>query len=304
MLLEDLQGRDPAAASQLLAAVALSTMPGATDEAHSAVLGADGLRLLRELRHRLRLPDGDNSSEARRLIHEALASSLHETVMRGKDPKQIFARLGQAGRLLPSQYKPVFMANFRTFTDLGIKRPHVEGAIARPDEFQHLSASPNFTDQLDFSVFLKLHRPANGLPYWLCVFSQRAGAMQLVQNAWRVYPSDVDISDAHTPLEVLRAFAHTYGCEMTIGKQHSCFISYERIPMAPSDIYVVTRRGTNDDEALFTTLSAKRSEDRTHLDVTVAYEIDLIKYAQALRRHKVDAKAEGSASASFPMAIL
>ena len=51
-----------------------------------------------------------------------------------------------------------------------------------------------------------------------------------------IFHSDVDLSRAKTPLDVLKAFIDKYGVEVQVGEKTGKFFWHEKVPLAPNQI--------------------------------------------------------------------
>jgi hypothetical protein len=289
MHLKSLDQYDQRTAQGVLAAAILTTAPSpgigepptlVTSYSHQAAT------VLSEIRAHLRIGESDDSAEARTRIDNALSSTLKDLILNQRDQPTILNRLGQSGRLAPSQYEVIQTRQFSDlFNSLGVSTNHVEDAVKHPDDHQHLMTEgmPEFARTL--SLFVKLirsSRPENN--NWLLVQTNRVGLQQIVQAAWRVYPTDVDLTAAAEPLDALRAFANTFGCPISVGGDaKALFVEPKKFPFdaevrvdwtdSPADVFVNFSKTMNDTTKLFM--------------VGLAYCIDLKKYRACLEAHDV-----------------
>ncbi|MGV8998580.1 MAG: hypothetical protein ACOH12_16690 [Parvibaculaceae bacterium] len=287
MILETLKNRDPKEASQILAAAARLTLPNPGIEPQPASDSEASRQVVDEIFTRLKLRPDDFSPSSRRKFFEVLSSSLHDSIMSGKNPNEIYKRIGQSGKLSPKEYTVLLPDDLQLFRNLGVRNSHIHDAVAKPDDVQHLTAPADFTTGQDFSIFVKELRSKKSIDsFWLCIFSQRSGATQIVQSAWRVYPSEVDISHASKPLDILRAFSNVYGREIFAGTQKSKFISNERI-LSQGKGQVTLQVAHREGAPTFSTVSYHTSPDMQSIEIVVAFEIELNLYADNLQKHGV-----------------
>jgi hypothetical protein len=291
MMLDSLKQYDSDTANNILAAIALSstTNPGVGEAAES--IGAyeqERVAVLQELRSRLNVSPSDDPAEINRRVLALLSRQIHEISLEGKDADAVLARAGQAGRLTPSLYRVEFVPTFAICVGLGTKIAHVHDAILRSDEVQHLEGAQG---EPGFSLFLKFHVNAiSSDSFWLLVLAHRNGRTLIVQNAWRVYPSDVDLTDAKRPIDVLRAFANVFGLQVQVGIQAGKFILNEIIPLRVGQVIrAYTIKGLRN-KAYVGTMSGHDLPEAHR--VIVAYAIDLLAYEKSLHHHKVRTNAK------------
>src|SRR5262249_19317598 len=118
---------------------------------------------------------------------------------------------------------------------------------------------------------------------WLLVQTHRIGVDQVVNAAWMVYPSDVDIDGAQKPIDVLRAFAEAFGCPIGIGDIKSLFLETKLYP--PGKPVTVDWTGAPPDHFVSITHT---TDSVGQFRIGAAYCIDLHRYRAALRSHGID----------------
>jgi hypothetical protein len=303
MALDSLKRHDSATANNILAALVLSstTNPGVGEAAEAAeAYHNEQAEVLKELREKLHVPPDEQSAEITSKLLTLLQRQIHEIALGGKDIGAVLARAGQAGRLPTSLYEVSYAPQFSHCIDLGTKVAHVQDAILRPNEVQHLSGNEQ---DPEFSLFLKFQaNTKQAAPYWLSVFAQRQGRTLIVQNAWRVYLSDVDLTNAKKPIDVLSAFANEFGFEILVGSQVGKFIVDETISLPDQQmIRAYTLKGVLGKQYL-ATMSGKNVPGAHR--VVVAYAIDLTRYEESLRRHRVRTSLKPNPSLRDDVTIL
>jgi hypothetical protein len=203
------------------------------------------------------------------------------------------ARLSQAGRLSPSSYTAIFQESFQTqFFPLGVTKRQVEEALHQPDDYQHLMTerSPKYEDNV-FSLFMKWNGGRKGQdPNWLLVQSYRRGLEQIPQSAWRIYPTEIDLSQAAAPLDVLKAFVEKFGTMIELAGHKGKFIesasvSKELAAMGFGLAFKFESEGPNIN--YFNSWSFRHTTDPTMIDVGIAYCINLNRYRSNLISHGV-----------------
>lgn len=180
--------------------------------------------VLTEIRASLDLAPNDNSDEARDKIINFISDQISQIVLGGVDEKVVKTRLGNKGALRPDLYEIDYGPEFKNIQDRGIRREHVGQALNYPDDVEHVLPEQPFEKNGSYSLYVK-HRidPDPYKCFTLLVISSRNGYKQSVMDAMRIYPTDVDISSARNPLDLLRAFLGKYGQQITVGKQTSKF---------------------------------------------------------------------------------
>ena len=242
--------------------------------------------LLAEIRERFNLDPADQSQTAQAKLFKFLVEEMSEPVMKGAREKQAKARLGQNGNLRSDLYRIKFGDSFHANEVTGgIRRSHVEEALRHPNQVQHLLPE-RFglgEDTLAVSIYAKHNEK-----FILLVQTTRKGDTQLVGSAWRVYHSDVDLSAAYEPLEMLRAFADVYGMYFRVG--HSApakFFLYEVVPMlkGKQPVNIITIDNPTKEACYVNTLL--RESNLQVWEVAIAYVINTSRYISDLRNHKV-----------------
>ncbi len=292
MNLDTLKNLDNATANSVLAAAALSMAPdaGLGDDdivkAHKAQADA----VIKELRTKLALGgEGRLVPEQQARVDQLLGKVISATVFAERDPSDALARAGQAGRLPPGLYEVRLTANFMTtFGRHGIKKKLIEEIVHKPDDLQHL-LTKHAQEQDVISLFMKRMQPAGKEAHWLLTQTHRQGIAQIAQSAWRVYPADVDLSEAKDPLDVLKAFVETFGLNIPLGNRQTKFIESEPLFGKGTNAQQLLRSIIEQNAKLphlsfFASASHVRTLTPNRYNVGVAYCIDLRKYETALRQ--------------------
>jgi len=233
-MLDTLSNIDPRTAQGILANLALGMMPdpGIGPPATTAPIDSDlSKQLFRELRIKLHLKRDDNSPKALAKLYATLAAEMKRIALQGEDLNKVKARLGQQGILSPAQYQIKFDKAFRLAEQCGVTQYQAESAIRNPDSYEHLIPEHfGFDPEHASSLFMKVERPtAHSERYIILVFANRKGYVQEVINAWRVYPSDVDLSDSSSPIDVLRAFVERFGTIFKLGDKTGKLFMHEKL---------------------------------------------------------------------------
>src|SRR5262249_17333445 len=84
-----------------------------------------------------------------------------------------------------------------------------------------------------FSIFMRQSSSQKHDPNWLLVQATCRGYEQVAQSAFRIYPSDVDLTKAKAPVDVLAAFCEVFGVTVHAGDRAAKFIETMNIPKDP-----------------------------------------------------------------------
>lgn len=243
--------------------------------------------LLTQVRQRIHRGRKDVRVESNK-VFEFLFNELKDVVI--DDESRVRARLGQRGELPLYLYRAQFQPSFRDAQKLGIRRAHVEAALARPDAVQHVK--PPLKDPRNFpsiSLYAKYQNGNRFNAHALIVETERRGDTQLVETAWRVYPSEVDVSKAESPLDVLHAFIDTYGLEFRVGDgEKTKWVYYQTFTLPPGQEKTQVLKFENPGLVSHTG-HAIVSIDKTSrlVEVALAYVVNLSKYSVDLKKHGV-----------------
>jgi hypothetical protein len=259
------------------------TLPGDLRELQDSTLA--------EIQARLGIEPADQSAVTKAKILEFLAKELSEPVLRGARGEQAKIRLGQRGDLRLDLYKIEFDAFFHdTAEKRGIRKNHVEYALRHPDEAQHILPGRIKAEGFPaVSLYAKHHGdPRSTDRFTLLVQTERKGYLQHINSAWRVYHSDVNLSQVHEPLDILRAFVDVYGlyCRVNDSAPTKLFF-YEAFPLAPGQQPTSILKFDSSQAATFDASFLVRVSPLGVVEIALAYVIDSARYMSDLRRHNV-----------------
>jgi hypothetical protein len=245
---------------------------------------------LAEIQANLSIDPADQSAMTKAKILEFLAKEMSGPVVRGTRGEQAKRRLGQRGDLRPDFYKIEFGDSFHEAEKRGIRKSHVEDALRHPDEVQHLL--PERIQKEGFpavSLYAKNHGEQRSADqFTLLVQTTREGYTQRVDSTWRVYHSDVNLSQAHEPLDLLRAFVEVYGLYCRVGNSAPAkFFLYEAFPLTPGQRPTEILKIDVPQGVFFETSSLIRVSSLGVIEVAIAYVIDMVRYMNDLRKHGV-----------------
>lgn len=246
--------------------------------------------VLAEIQGNLKIEPSDHSTTAKAKILEFLTKEMSEPVVGGARGEQAKIRLGQRGDLRPDFYKIEFGDSFREAEKRGIKKSHVEDALRHPDEVQHLIPERIRAEGFPaVSLYTRHHGHQRSTDrFTLLVQTMREGYTQRISSTWRVYHSDVNLSQAHEPLDMLRAFVDVYGLYCRVGTSVPAkFFFYEAFPLVPGQRPTEMLKFDAPQEALFDSSFLVRVSPLGVIEVAIAYVIDLGRYMSDLRKHNV-----------------
>lgn len=253
-------------------------------------------RLIKEIRISLRLKAGDESPKAKARIYDYLAREIERTALARVNINDVKTRLGDRGDLAPPLYKIEFM---EAFTDIherrGVERRDVEHTLKSPDSVEHLRPDRLGIDtakatSLYLKEFKNSYRPSN--TYSLLVFCQRVGYVQRVGQAWMIFHSDVDLTRAQTPLDVLKAFVNEYGFEIKVGDKIGRFFWHERVPVPPGKETMFLQIARPDPSIDMSVRFEHEPIINNVMQIVYAYGVNYTAYDADLIRHGIKIKSD------------
>lgn len=291
-MLSALHNIDHVTASKVLSDIAQDLLPypgvnqlidarRSDSELHSSVL--------REARQKVKVNIDDNSLGANGKLLNFISREISNIVIQGNKDKEAKDRLGQSGDLNLELYNIVFPNEFARYLKYGIRKTHIESAIRSPDYFQHLLPQITLENSSGFTLFTKYHgSDIHENSFVLLVQAQRHKSTLAVTAAWRVYLSDVNLSKALWPIDVLREFVEIYGFDEDWGIAVSKFLFNEVVTFEEAlNNYQLENRIKKINPQGICIFVAHRDKARHLLNVAVAYAIDLKKYELDLKKHGV-----------------
>jgi hypothetical protein len=286
MSLDILSKYDSRTADGILAAAALSTGYFATEADRPELLKRyhrEVNDVLEQVRATLRIAKNDYSSAATSSIDKFFAKEISSRVLTEASAVEALNRAGQAGRVPPSLYT-VFLGKpfLDRFLPLGIRPPHVEDAVKNPDEFQHFLTEFQPAESRDIlSLFLKRIETRNKPPHWLLVQAVRQGLMQHVQSAWRIFPNDIDLSEAQSPVDLLKAFALRFGERFVLHGHAAQFV--ESLKLSATEFKDFRYKQEMTPERFYSFSWAQNSDGEGELGL--GYCINLVRYREYLSKN-------------------
>lgn len=213
-MLKALRHIDPSQAEDILSSLSLSLLPNPHEESVNVTgdLGEIYQRILEETRRHLSIRPEDRSTKAMGLLFGFLANEMSSYALRGVDITVVKKRLAQQGDLPLEQYQFELhhtFANLMRETDMSLT--DMKEVIQRNDAVEHiLQWDEHDPNSAIASLYLKMYnRPQN--PFVVLVDAEHKGDVIEVNAGWRIYSSEIDLSQVNSPQDVLRAFLGVYG---------------------------------------------------------------------------------------------
>jgi hypothetical protein len=289
-----LESRSPNDNALLMASLIRQLVPQPTAQSERAESFEDKAardQLLAAVKAKLRIRADDESESARGRILEYLTAELSAPVLRGPRAAAAKGRLGSRGALPPSEYEIKFADSFALAEDIGVRRRDVARALRSPTAVQHLQREEEHESLRSLYV---LTDGAEKGRHSLLITTVREGAVQTVHDVLRVYHSDVDITSARTPLEVLRAFAEVYGVPFLVGNSDIpvMFVEHKityglRNPDGGFEL-IRGAPGVSLPTEYTIRASMKLIDQQTGMfEISLAFGLDMHRYREDLKRHGV-----------------
>jgi hypothetical protein len=246
--------------------------------------------VLLEIRRHIGLAQDDYSDEARDKILAFIAEQIKQIVLGRADEGAIKNRLADKGLLRPDLYEVTFEPNFGRVLERGIRRNHVHQALNYSDDTEHIELdNATFKDQGSASFYVKhyIDEEEASRNFSLLVVTNRKGYRQMVADAVRVYPADVDIADVSRPLDFFRAFVQKYGNFVEVcGYREKLFLfaSIEKPKVIHDDLWIKADKPNGTDPRLCVVYASTAKT----IEIVIAYAIDENRYRVDLKKRGVN----------------
>lgn len=291
--LESLRQEQPHRVAEVLSGITSSLLPDpGIEEPGPATMPREHLnefqtKVLHEVLASLHVNRFDPTPRTSARIYRNLTEAMIKAALPRDRVSAVKARLGQKGLLPPRQYRVAFANTFRSAEQLGVRRSHVTEALQQPDQVEHLTSDasePGKSATEAVSLFSKDPRVSREQPFLLLILCKRKADLLEVWDAWRIYREDVAFQADATPLAILRQFIDTYGGEITVGGKTGKFFLHETIHAAVGEAKTEIAHGEGTGP---TSIHMLTRHESGKVEVAVAFALDLVRYATALRRHGV-----------------
>ena len=149
------------------------------------------------------------------------------------DSRPVLLRLSNKGELPSDLYQieiiePIGQFHGRKFLR---EKELIERTVRLPDQEQHYG--PPETPEEPFLISLFAKAIPNQYPlrsFTMLVAGQRNGLVLNVHQAWRIYPTIVNLDGISSLVEILSRFADVFGAEIQVGDQKGHFIRVANLP--------------------------------------------------------------------------
>jgi hypothetical protein len=233
-MIDVLEKFDKVTAAGILARAALS-LATVTAPLSSSIANEDQLRarVIEEARHRLGLQAEQFDEESIEKIADYLDEESDQLI--SADIPSALDRLVDRGDLPSDLYQIIINSNMEKLygREFGLEKRIIETTIKRPDFEQHFGRTEGHPEEPAMvSLFAKYFRTRwPKKDFLMLVVGQRKKDTQLleVNQAWRIYPSRVDLGGCREPLDWLRRFTDVYGSEIDVNGSRAKFFNYAEI---------------------------------------------------------------------------
>ncbi len=167
-----------------------------------------------------------------------------------------------------------------------LARHHVERVLRWPRLVDDLAGVGGINSADRLTVWLANPPLSNAEdPSSILVLTRDRRGTREVQDAWRVYHSDVPISRVRSAREALFAFLNRYGIELQIGSESRRLFTASRVPMGPSGNAEARLPDavSNIDVRLVQILEL--FPENASIDVSLAYAVNATSVRADLARH-------------------
>lgn len=234
-MIKALERFDGMAAAGLLARAALSltyagNMPPPAIENEEAIRRS----VIEEARSQLGLASDDDSAVAIEKMGEFLNSKSDE-LLAPPDTKAALIRMAERGDLPSDLYEINIIQNVADVygKHFALEKDIIETTVRAPSVEQHFGPARRPHEPAMISLFLRPFRTKWPLKdFVMLVAGDRHGFRLNIHQAWRIYPSRVDIAGVETAVDWLRRFADSYGRDVEIEgvKAHFFMFTSGKIP--------------------------------------------------------------------------
>ncbi len=270
----------------ILAGLTLSLLP--QEESVESHTTDEQLRnkVLSEVYKKLHLDPSDKSESQRARLYTFLTKEMSRAALSNSNIEEIRKRVGERGELRPSLYKIHITDETRiTAAERSISLGDIRTAVEDPDDVEHLLPERFGLHGEAVSLYsqkwetVKTHEIS-----YILVLTRRKGYTQTVFDVIRIYDSDVDLSNAATPLDCLKAFVEQYGQIQQVGERAGKFFLYEAIPFSGNPTNFLQVPALPEGEVTKSKFFVKFSRDK--VEIAIAYTILERNYLSDLKRHK------------------
>jgi hypothetical protein len=228
-MIKFLNALDRTTAAGLLARAALSL--GYEDNPVAPVVkGEEKIRsaLVDEARQRLGVASNDNRPETIERIADLLDNESDQ-LLAPPDTEAALARLAERGDLPSDLYEIEIIPNVIQIhgKHFPLEKAIIETTVRAPTLEQHFGPPRNPHEPAMISLFARTFRTKWPLKdFVMLVAAKREGFRLYVHQAWRIYPSRVDLRGLKTLVTWLSRFADAYGTEIEVEGKRGHFFRF------------------------------------------------------------------------------
>jgi hypothetical protein len=238
-MIDALREMDQKAAAGILTRAAFALENSGNPAADPTVPNEASLRaeVIREARSRVGVAQTDDGPDAIAKVCDYL-DSQSDQLLGPADTDAALRRLAERGDLPSDLYEIIIGDNIAK--DLGrrftLEQRLIIATIRFPHHEQHYGRSKSSREPSLISLFARRFKTRWPFKdFTMLVGASRAGLILKVEQAWRLYDSQIDMKNNKDLVELLRRFATKYGAEIEIDGQKGAFFLYSDKP-APNPI--------------------------------------------------------------------
>jgi hypothetical protein len=263
------------AAAGLLARAALSLGYVEETKGEQEVIVA---QLIDETRERLGISREDNEPGTLSRIADFLDLES-DRLLSSTNVELALARLAERGDLPSDLYEIDIIKKSDIYgSTFPLEKSLIETTIRDFPREQHYGPPRKPHDPAMISLFVRSFRTKWLLKdFVMLVAAKREGFKLYVHQAWRIYPSKVNMAGADNPVGLLQRFADVYGAEIEMGGRKGNFFFFSATP-APD-----TFRFKTDKPRQITVSQFAQNDSSGRPNSALIVAIDLDKYKRTLK---------------------
>jgi hypothetical protein len=295
--LERKLGKIAAAGLMARAALSLGHVEETKGEQESIIA-----QLIDETRNRLGISREDNAPDTLSRIADFLDSES-DKLLSPTDTDLALGRLAERGDLPSDLYEINIIKNISDIygSKFSLEKSLIETTVMDFAQEQHYGPPRKPHDPAMISLFVRSFRTKWLLKnFVMLVAAKRDGFKLHVHQAWRIYPSKVNIAGANTPVQLLQRFSDEYGAEIDINGRIGHFFLFSATP-APSAFKFNMGRAK---ERNIVVSQFNQNDSRGRPNSALIVAIDLDKYKMTLKALGVKREDIIDEFAKAPKAIL
>lgn len=285
-MLQTLRNIEPVSAEMILARLTMSFLPNPfeseyniNDDIHKQVLS--------EVKKRTHVRENDNSLKAKTKILAFLTNEIANMSLTPEREKKAKERLGVGGVLPIDEYDIKMTPVIDTFQVMGVKPSYITNAIRRSDRFYHIQ-----DPKIPISFFSKkIETDSSDNNFIFLVVASRDKTNLVVRGAWRIYLSDVHVSEDYSPYQLFLAFVERYCLTIRLpGLEWSKFILFDIVTTPNRNIANLVEINDFDKSSqdFLACAVIKTTSIWNVFEAFCIYAVDISKYRHDLRNHGIE----------------